>query len=111
MPKLCVFTFPDGNRFRRTVFLFDQYTQEVRAFKDKRLDFNDTLTVLVKKELFVFEQGSPVAVHKYRNFFDAELLIMTKLASLVCVEHLELFRVANYADESIFLTGGYDAAL
>ena len=89
MPKTYVLTFPMEAKFARTAFLFDQSTGEVRRFEDEIFDFRATRSVQVKKELFVFKEGSPVTAYKYGNFLDAEQLVKTNLATLPRKDHLE----------------------
>ena len=48
--------------------IFDEFTGEGRCFEDKRVEFFATKSVLVKRDLFTFTEGSPVTACKYTNF-------------------------------------------
>lgn len=86
--------------------IFDKVMGEGKLFKDKRLNCRNTRSVLVQKDLFTFEYGSPVAAYKYSNFTYALQLSKTTLATLFRNEYLRWFSVANMANNLIVLTGG-----
>ena len=48
-----MFTFGDGNKVNTVVWL-DEASGEAKQFKDQSHDFEDTETVLMKKELYAF---------------------------------------------------------
>ena len=50
-----VFTFPVSLKLSKCIMLVKGMSGEPQKFQDNRLDFKDTKTVLVKKELFAFK--------------------------------------------------------
>ena len=89
--------------------LFDEITREGRLYKDPRLDFKDTRSLLINNELYTLKDGNPVTAYKYGNFTDAQKMVMTTLENLPLNENLHSFSVANLANKSIILTGGGDS--
>ena len=100
------FTYPSSAKFKSIVMRFDEVAGEGAQVKDQRLDFKGTRSVMVKKDLYVFQEGAPVSVKKYTDFNDAELLQKTPLATLPRNDHLQDFAVTNVANTLIVLSGG-----
>ena len=73
---MIAFTFPFG-KFKKSIMLLDGVTGEAQMFKDRRFDFKDTLTVVVKNQLYAFKHGSPVSAYKIANFFSNEHQVTT----------------------------------
>ena len=108
-PKF-VFTLT-WEKFAQTIILFDEFTGkgQKRSYEDQRIDFINSKSVLVKKDLFTFKDGSPVKAYKYTNFTNTEKLIKTALSTLPYNEFLQAFSVALInKSKSIVLTGGVD---
>ena len=55
------FTYPAGPKFKSIVMRLDEVAGEGAQVEDQRLDFEDTRSVMVKKDLFVFAFGAPVS--------------------------------------------------
>ena len=101
-----MFTFELGNKVNIVMWL-DEASGEAKQLVDQRLDFKDTRTVLVKKALYAFKDGSPVSVYKYTDFTSIENLVKTTLSTLPRNEFLKWFTVTQMKG-SIVLTGGED---
>ena len=57
-----VCTFPAGDKFAKSVMLLDANSQEARLIENPCLDVKEgSRSVVVKKALIVFMEGSPVA--------------------------------------------------
>ena len=56
------FTYPVGRKFAHIVMRLDEVTGEGMQVEDQRLDFEDTMSVMVNKDLYVFKAGTPVSV-------------------------------------------------
>ena len=55
-----VCTFPLGDKFAKSVMLYDGFTQKARHIENPCLDVNHARAVAVNKGLFVFKYGEPV---------------------------------------------------
>ena len=87
--------------------IFDEVSRKGRSLKNKRFNFEDTRSLLVKKELYTFAYGAPVTAYKYVNFSSTEQPIKTDLSTLPRNEYLQSFSVAlTNKSKSIVLTGG-----
>ena len=86
----------------------DEMGENAHIFIDKRLDFSNTRTVFVKKELYAFKFGSPVLVYKLADFTSTQNLVNTPLPILPRNEFLGNFSACQVAGR-IVLTGGYGA--
>ena len=56
------FTFPEYVKFAHIVMRLDEVAGEGVQVKDQRLDLQDTRSVMVNKDLYVFQEGAPVSV-------------------------------------------------
>ena len=56
-----VCTFPRGDKFAQSVMLLDANSQEARLIENPCLDVQGARSVVVKKALIIFTEGSPVA--------------------------------------------------
>ena len=70
------------DKFKKCIMLLDGVTGEPHKFEDDRLDFNNTSTVLVGKELYTFKEDNPVSAYKIANYTSIEHLVKTTLPSL-----------------------------
>lgn len=89
--------------------LLDGVTGEAKLLEDSRLDFTDMKTVLVKKDLYTFneEDDKRVFVHKISQYASTESLVKTLLSALPSHEQLHCFSVSYWAAAGgIVLTGG-----
>ena len=103
---MIAFTFPTSGKFAKSIMLLDRVTGEVKKFEDDRLDFENTSTVVVRKELFAFKRGSPVSAYKIADFSSNDYLVTT-LSTLPYDEYLKDYAVSYWAAAgSIILTGG-----
>lgn len=100
------FTINDDRQFENSVIYQHEIGGEQRKFKDNRMNFYMTQTVLVNRDLYVFKFGSPVSACKYADF-TTKYLAKTILSALPRNEHLQSFSV-SFAGPSIVLTGGMD---
>ena len=107
IPKMSAFTIADSDYFSKCILLVNDIGGEPQKFEDDRLDFSDTKTVLVNKELYVFTGGKPVSVYKVAHFNSSENLVKIALPALSCNDFLDNFAVSFVAG-NIYLTGGYD---
>ena len=83
------FTFPDFyGKFTNSVLLLNELSGEAQQIEDMRLDFKDTKTVLVRKNLYAFKEGFPVYSSKYADFTCIQQLKRTALSTLPRVQHL-----------------------
>eukprot|EP00354_Favella_ehrenbergii_P007980 CAMPEP_0170456954 /NCGR_PEP_ID=MMETSP0123-20130129/4406_1 /TAXON_ID=182087 /ORGANISM="Favella ehrenbergii, Strain Fehren 1" /LENGTH=145 /DNA_ID=CAMNT_0010720583 /DNA_START=427 /DNA_END=864 /DNA_ORIENTATION=+ len=99
------FTYPWSERFRNTMFLIDKDgTNDIRCINDERLDFWKSSIVQVQNEVYAFAWGQPITGNKYSNLVDAKLLQIEEVPSLDV--SLSGFSLANYRQETIYLTGG-----
>ena len=88
--------------------LLDGVTGEAKKLEDDRFDFNYTKTVVVKKDLYAFKEGSPVSAYKIADFTSTDRLVII-LSTLHHEEELQCFAVSYWAaGGSIILTGGRD---
>ena len=109
--KMIAFTFPSSRNLSNCIMLLENIAGEevTRKFMDHRLNFTDTQTVVVNKEMYAFArkyEGS-VLVYKLSNFTSAEHLVKTTLPAVPCGVSLANFSVCyvQFAG-SIILTGG-----
>ena len=56
------FTYPYGAKFNSIVMRLDVVAGEGVEVEDQRFAFKDTMSVMVKKDLYVFAYGAPVSV-------------------------------------------------
>ena len=56
------FTYSGSVKFAHIVMRLDEVTGEGVQVEDQRLDFEDTRSVMVNKDLYVFKDGAPVSV-------------------------------------------------
>ena len=82
-----------SNYLPNSIIYLDENTGEAKIFKDERLDFKHTPTVVVKKELYMFKYGRPVSAYKVADFTSTENLIQTTLSTLPRNEQLQAFSV------------------
>ena len=85
---MIAFTFPIGRALTKCIFVLNK-KGEAQNFKVNCVDFKDTRTVLVGKELYIFKFGSPVSSYKIADFNNAEHLSITALSTLPRNEHLK----------------------
>ena len=71
-------------KLTKSIMLLDGVSGEAQKFEDDRFDFNNTLTVVVKKDLYAFkdEEDCPLSVYKIADFTSSENLVMTTLPTL-----------------------------
>ena len=102
------FTFAIGSKLTKSIMLLDEMMGgEPQKYQDDRLDFKETKTVVVKKDLYAFKYGSPVTAYKIAFFTRTEHLARTTLSDLPRNERLFYFAVTHVSG-NIVLTGGWD---
>ena len=104
-----VFTWNCGDEYGKSVMLFDSISQKARIIKIPRLDVGDGKSVIVKKAMIVFEEGSPgfgLRAYKYTSFEDPTNTVKTALDSLPYDDILYEFNVCNLANRLVILSGG-----
>ena len=67
--EMFVFTFPLVGKLQKCIMILNGVTGEVQKFEHDSFNFKNTLTVVVKKELYAFKYGGPVSAYKIANFF------------------------------------------
>ena len=72
-----VFTYQLYGKLAKYIILLNGVAGE--PFEDDRLDFTDTKTVVVNKNLYVFKGGSPISACKINNLHSTEHLVKTDL--------------------------------
>lgn len=100
------FTDVYSDRYSKIIFLFNGLTGETRKFEHEHLDFYKGRSLLVKKDLYIFNIGRPVSAYKFAEFIVTKRLVETILDMLPYNDWLEEFSVCNIANKSIFLSGG-----
>ena len=88
---MIAFTLPGGKYAKCILLLKDG---EALRIDDNRLDFSSNKTVVVKKDLYAFKEGSPVSAYKIADFTSSENLVKTTLPTLPRNEKLYLFAVS-----------------
>ena len=95
--------------FKNCIMVLDRKAGEIVKFRDDRLDFSKTKTLLVKSVMYVFKATYPVSAYKIANFTCSERLVKTTLSNLPINQKLEWFSICYWASgDSIVLTGGRD---
>ena len=103
---MIAFTLPGGKYAKCILLLKDG---EALRIDDNRLDFSSNKTVVVKKDLYAFKEGSPVSAYKIADFTSTNHLVKTTLSNLPRNEYLCSFSICYWeAGSSIVLTGGSD---
>ena len=100
------YSFPGSGRFTSIVMRFDEVAGDGRQFYHQRLDFEDTRSVMVGRNLHAFKFDGPVKAYKYTEFNNTQLLRKTTLATPPHNGYLKDFSVTNMANTLIVLTGG-----
>ena len=67
LPEMIAFTYPNG-KLANCILLVGEKGREPQKFQDDSLDFNQTKTVLAKKQLYAFKDGNPVTAYKIAAF-------------------------------------------
>jgi len=103
---MIAFTFNMDRKLTKSIMLLDGVSGEAQKFEDDRFDFNNTLTVVVKKDLYAFKDEEDVSAYKIADFSSNDYLVTT-LSTLPYDEYLKDYAVSYWAAAgSIILTGG-----
>lgn len=98
--------FAFASNLRNSIITWDE-KNGVKEFENDDLDFKKTSKLVVMKNLYVFEWGSPVTVYKIATFSSPDL--KTTLSTLYFDEFFKSFAVSDVAG-SVILTGGANNA-
>ena len=80
--------------------LLDGNLQEARLVENQKLDVEDGKSVVVKKALIVFKEGSPAAAFRYTSIDDPTKTIKKRLPTLPNNSRLQYFSVCKLANNS-----------
>jgi len=65
---LAMFTFPGGDKFKRTAFTFNKTTSEVGTFvENERINFEDCSTVQVENSIYALARNGDFKEYRFNN--------------------------------------------